>query len=264
MLFRSQHLSDYLEILRRRKKQMIIPMAVILLTSIALAFLLPPVYRSKATILIEEELVSQEYVASTAEGYADRRIQLITQRLMTYNNLRAIVEKLNLYPEERKLGKEGGIIAAIRQGIEVQTVSGKFTDPNSGKSTAATIAFTIAFDADKPEVAHKVTEELVNIYLSENRKIRERKAEATFGFLIAEERRLAKRVLDLEAELATHKETNLRKLPELMNLTTQLMERTERELEELERRLYNLEERDRKSTRLNSSHSSVSRMPSSA
>jgi uncharacterized protein involved in exopolysaccharide biosynthesis len=239
----TQHLSDYLAILRRRKKQMLIPMAVILLASIALAFLLPPVYQSMATILIEETLIPEQYVASSAEGYADQRIQVITKRLMTSSNLQRIVEKLNLYPEKRQRGEEPEIIADLRDGIQVQTLSGTLTDPSSGKSHAATIAFTVAFNADTPEVAQKVTEELANIYLDENRRIRTRKAETTFSFLIAEERRLAKRVLDLEAQLAAYKEKNAGQLPELMGLTRQLMERTERELEDVERHIYTLEER---------------------
>ncbi len=98
----TQHLSDYLAILRRRKRQVLIPMTLIVFASAVLAFVLPPLYRSSATILIEEELVQQELVASTAAGYVNQRIQLITQRLMTYDNLRQIVELLNRDPEKTR------------------------------------------------------------------------------------------------------------------------------------------------------------------
>jgi uncharacterized protein involved in exopolysaccharide biosynthesis len=47
-----QHLSDYLAILRRRKKQVLRTAAAIFVLSVVLAFVIPPVYRSSATILI--------------------------------------------------------------------------------------------------------------------------------------------------------------------------------------------------------------------
>ncbi len=233
-----QHLSDYLAILRRRKRQLLIPMALILLASAVLAFVLPPVYRSSATILIEEEMVSQELVASSAAGYVNQRIEFIIQRLMTYENLRQVVELLNRDPE-----KDAALIRGLRKNIEVTTVSAQVTDSRRGRSSAATIAFTISFDADTPEFAYQVTNELVTLYLNENIKIRTRKVEVASGFLAEQEKRLAKNIAELEARLAAHKEQNVGRLPELMKLNLQLMERSEKELEGTERQIYNLEER---------------------
>jgi uncharacterized protein involved in exopolysaccharide biosynthesis len=214
-------------------------MALVLFASAVLAFVLPPVYRSTATILIEEELVAQELVASSAAGYAGQRIQRITQRLMTYDNLRQIVELLNRDPE-----KDAELIRGLRKNIEITTVSAEVTDPRRNKSGAATIAFTISFDADSPEFAYQVTNELVTVYLDENLKIRTKKTKVTSDFLAEQESRLAKNIAKIEARLATHKEQNVGRLPELMRLNLQLMERTEKELEGTERQIYNLEERN--------------------
>jgi len=51
------HLSDYLAILRRRKRQVLGTAGVVFLISGILAFVIPPVYRSTATILIEQQEV---------------------------------------------------------------------------------------------------------------------------------------------------------------------------------------------------------------
>ncbi len=211
-------------------------MTLIVIASAVLAFVLPPLYRSSATILIEEELVQQELVASTAAGYVNQRIQLITQRLMTYDNLRQIVELLNRDPE-----KDAALIQGLRENIEVKTVSAQVGDSRRGGST---IAFTISFDADTPEFAYQVTNELVTLYLNENLKIRTRKAQVTSEFLADQERRIAKSIAEIEARLAAHKEQNVGRLPELMRLNMQLMERSEKELEATERQIYNLEERN--------------------
>ena len=68
-------ISDYLAILRRRRVQIIVPSALILLISISLAFGLPPVYQSTATVLIEQQEIPQELVQSTVTGYASERVQ---------------------------------------------------------------------------------------------------------------------------------------------------------------------------------------------
>ncbi|MDP3904736.1 MAG: Wzz/FepE/Etk N-terminal domain-containing protein, partial [Methylococcaceae bacterium] len=58
-------IKDYINILKRRIRYLLIPAAAITLLSIMLAVLLPPVYKSSATILIEEQEVPKELVKST-------------------------------------------------------------------------------------------------------------------------------------------------------------------------------------------------------
>lgn len=96
-------LKDYLQIIRRRKYTIIIPMLVLLLLSVIVAIALPPVYRSKATILIEQQHIPVDLVKSTVISFADERIRQIQQKLMTIDNLNKIIEKFNLYPKEKNL-----------------------------------------------------------------------------------------------------------------------------------------------------------------
>ena len=112
------------------------------------------------------------------------------------------------------------------------------------RSTKASIPFNVSFFADTPEVARSVAGELVSLYLNENLKKRGKKtAEVASGFLVQEQQRLAQHVPRLEAELAAHKERNVGRLPELMQLNLQQMERIERDLEETERQIFKAEER---------------------
>ena len=67
-----QVLSEYAAILQRRKIHFAIPAALIFIAAVVLAFTLPPVYRSTATILIERPQVPADMVASSVTGYARR------------------------------------------------------------------------------------------------------------------------------------------------------------------------------------------------
>jgi succinoglycan biosynthesis transport protein ExoP len=237
-------ISDYLAILRRRKVQIIVPLVLILLTSISLAFGLPPVYQSTATILIERQEIPQELVRSTVTGYASERVQIISKRVMTRANLWRIIEEYNLFPEERQVMDRGSLISRVRDNIQVQMVSADIIDPHSGRASRATIAFDVSFESDSPEAAKKVTDELVSLFLQENIRIRKQKAEITSDFLAEEANKLGKEITRLEAKLAAFKKRNSGRLPEQMDFNMGLMERTGRELEEVERQLYTLQERN--------------------
>ena len=90
-------IKDYLKIIKRRSKFLVIPFIVISILSIVLSVVLPSVYRSVATILIEEQEIPSDLVRSTVTSFADQRIQVISQRIMTRPNLTEIIKKYDLY-----------------------------------------------------------------------------------------------------------------------------------------------------------------------
>jgi uncharacterized protein involved in exopolysaccharide biosynthesis len=240
----AHHLSDYIAILRRRKKQVFSTALVVFLVSAILAFVIPPVYRSTATILIEQQEVPRDLVSTTVTGYANQRLQIIQKRVLTNENLLEIAEKSQLYPEKLKSESDAEkIIARMRGGIKVETVSANVTDPSSGKSTMATISFTVSYDGETPVVTQKVAEELTNLFLNANIMLRTQQAERTSGFFSEEEGKLGQYLVDLEAQLAAYKKRNTGRLPELMGLNMSLMERAQKETEDLERQITTLEER---------------------
>ena len=64
-----------------------------------LALALPPTFRSTGTILIEQQEVPTDLVRSTVTSYADQRVQVISQRVMTTQNLLDIMRRHDLYPD---------------------------------------------------------------------------------------------------------------------------------------------------------------------
>ncbi|MCU7802757.1 MAG: lipopolysaccharide biosynthesis protein [Candidatus Thiodiazotropha sp. (ex Lucinoma borealis)] len=236
-------IGDYVAILKRRKKQLIIPALVILILSAGLAFGLPSVYRSEATILIEQQEIPTELVRSTVTSYAGERIQVISQRVMTTENLGKIIDSYGLYKDERESTSITLLVEKLREEIQLEMISADVVDPRSGRPTTATIAFKLSFNSKHPRIAQKVTNELVSLYLDENLKRRAQSALETSSFLGAEAEKLNQQITELETLLATFKEQHLNNLPELQQLNIQLMERNERELSETNQQIRNLEER---------------------
>lgn len=230
-------IQDYLNIFKRSKnKMLVIGLAVFFLTVI-IAAKWPATYKSTATILIEQQEIPQDLVRSTVTSYADQRIQVISQRVMSSSNLKKIIEKFGLYPKELKTLPISVVLEEMREYIQLEMVSADVVDPISGRPTQATIAFTLSFESKSAKNAQKVANELVNLYLNENLKRRSEIATEATSFLALEAKKLGQLMSVLETELAVFKEQNEGSLPELQSLNMNLMDRTEQQLMETNRQL---------------------------
>ncbi|MBI1195094.1 MAG: lipopolysaccharide biosynthesis protein [Gammaproteobacteria bacterium] len=234
---------DYIAALSRRRGRIFVVAGVVLLISLALAFGLPSVYRSSATILIEEQDIPSDLVRSTVTSFADQRIQVISQRVMTRANLTRIIEKYNLYADDRKDATMEEVIDQMRKDIQLNRVSADVIDPRSGRPTQATIAFNISYDGETPEVVQRVTNELVSLYLTENIRNRTQKAEEATDFLADDAKRLSDQLSEIETRLAAFKKKNMDRLPELVDLNMTLLDRTERDLQSVKAQITSHEER---------------------
>ncbi|MCP4042458.1 MAG: lipopolysaccharide biosynthesis protein, partial [Gammaproteobacteria bacterium] len=143
-------LNDYLGALRRRKVQWLSVIVLILVISAGVAFGLPAVYRATGTILIEQQEIPTELVRSTVTSYADQRIQVINQRVMTSTNLLEVVQKYNLYIDERKKDPIEVVLEEMREDIVMEMISADIVDPRTGKPAQATIAFSVSYDSKSP------------------------------------------------------------------------------------------------------------------
>ena len=86
-------LGDYLSVLSRRRWLIVLVFGLLFAVVVVVALVLPPVYRSTATILIKEQEIPQEFVRSTVTSFADERIQVISQQVMTRATLLELVDK---------------------------------------------------------------------------------------------------------------------------------------------------------------------------
>jgi uncharacterized protein involved in exopolysaccharide biosynthesis len=236
-------LGDYIDAVRRRRRPILAVAVTLFVISLLVALLLPPEYRSTATVLIEEQEIPQDLVRSTITTYAWQRIQTISQRVMSRNNLLSIVEKFDLYANKRKRETSEEIIERMRTDIKLEPISANVVDPRTGAPRAATIAFSLSYDSPNPAVAQKVANELTTLYLNENLKSRTEKATETYDFLADETTRIGDHIAELEKKLAEFKEKNSNQLPELTQLNMSLMERTERELMDVQNELRSYEDR---------------------
>lgn len=233
--------SEYLRIIKRRKG-LVASIAVLCIGgAITAAFTLPAKYQSTATILIEEAAISDD-IAKTSGNFADQRLQLIQQRVMTTTKLLEVIDRLGLYRDVRQLTPPNVLADDMRSRIAMRLV-GSDAESKSSKQARASTAFTLSYTSRDPVVAQQVTSELVALYLAENERTQRARAVGTAGFLSGESSRLATRIKELESELAEFKTTNAGMLPEEMEFNVQVLDRTQNQLLELMRQAQAARER---------------------
>lgn len=226
---------------RRLPLGLTVAFALLLITA-GLALGLPSYYMSRAVILIEAQEIPQDLVRSLVTSYADQRMQIIAQRVLTNTNLTTIIDKYDLYADERKRKALETVLEDMREDISVTPVSADVVDPKQGKAVRATIAFELAYENSDAALAQRVASELVSLFLNENLKQRTETSTDTLNFLTAESESLRKEVSSLETKLAEFKKGNVERLPELTSLNLELINRTEQQLAQLDGQIQSLQQ----------------------
>jgi uncharacterized protein involved in exopolysaccharide biosynthesis len=218
----------------RRRGTFVLVAGVLMVITLLIALLWPPTYRATATILIEQQEIPQDLVRSVITTYADQRVQTISQRVMTSQNLIALIDRYKLYANIRDREPREELLETMRDDINLKMISASVIDPRNGQPTRATIAFSVSYDSRSPELALKVANELSSLYLNENLESRAQRAKQTAAFFTEESARQQARIGELDRRLADFKEKHQDELPELTQQNIQTADRTELELHEVQ------------------------------
>jgi len=221
----------------RRRQTFWIVTSISVVATILFGLLLPPTYQSSATILIEQQEIPQDLVRSVITSFADQRVQVISQRVMTSQNLLSLIERYDLYPDIRKKEPREVLLKRMRDDIAMKMISADVIDPRSGRPQQATIAFSVAYQSHSADLALKVANELASLYLNENLTNRTELAQETTSFFSEQAQREAEHIAGLDKALAAFKEAHHDELPELEQLNIQTLERTELDEREAQNRV---------------------------
>jgi len=218
-------LAEYFEIIIRRRNVLIISFLIIGFLGFVLAMKLPPVYRSSATILIEDQQIPSSMVQTTITDFADKRIQLIKQRVMTRDRILSIIQKHKIYLDKRNKLVPSELVANFQEDAEINMISANVRDPRGGGIGKATIAFSIAFNDGNPVLAQGVVNELVSLFLNENTRVRSQRAAKTTDFIKTEADKLKVEIEKIETQIMEFKAKSGNSLPEMLQSNLSAIDR---------------------------------------
>ncbi len=221
-------ISVFKSIFLRRKWYFWTPLLTILLIAITIAFILPPKYKSKATILIETQVVPEDLVRTTITGLVEARLQALSQRVLSVPNLTRILEKYHLYEDIKDNHTNQELVEKLKSNIQLTPIT-----TNMGKKSqqTATTAFEIEFEGTDPQRVANVTNELTSIFLKANLTDREGKAKTTVDFLTSQQKILKDEIIKKEKAIAQFKKEHPAELPELIQTNRNTMDRLAQQID---------------------------------
>jgi uncharacterized protein involved in exopolysaccharide biosynthesis len=238
----SSHSSvDVFEILRRRGSLFLSVAAIVVLIGVAVAYRSTPLFSSRGVLLAELPSVSETAVRLAANR-PEARVRIITQRVLTNDNLQEIIDDHGLYPELKNMPAEAR--AELRSHLRLSAEDPQILESLLGTTRPeGALAFSVSFSDSSPLVARDVANDLVKLYLSENREARREQAAETIRFLTQEANRLDKEIATREQRIAEFRTKNAGALPELAESNRQLLDRAGRDADAVEQEIRTLRER---------------------
>ena len=192
----------YLTQFRRRLPLFGAVIAVVTGLAVAVALLLPPVYRAEAVLLVESAQIPGDLAVPTVRTAASEQLQIIEQRMLTRANMLDTARRFRLY--EGQAMDPTRIVEDMRRRTRMEVSQG---------ANMATIV-RIAFDADTPETAAEVANALVSFTLEENVALRTSIAGQTLDFFRREVQRLSEELEARSGRILAFKLENRDALPE--------------------------------------------------
>ncbi len=189
--------SHYYEILKKRIFYLLVPFILVLAVGSAVAMLWPPTYISEGKILVESQQIPTDLVKPTVTATAKERIQVIQQRVMTRDNLLAIVDKYQMFAGQRDRLSRTELLDLMRESTRVEPIVF-----DQAKAQSETIAISVGFSHRQPDIATKVANELLTLFLNEDARNRTNRAMETSKFLAREAQRLEGELGSIEGKIS--------------------------------------------------------------
>jgi succinoglycan biosynthesis transport protein ExoP len=206
---------DYLTILNRRKFWFGVPLVACTALGIGLATLLPPTYRSSATIGVQAPAVVLDLVPAPRGGLnRDERLQALSQQLRSPAVIDRVAQEEGLAVDKPMDVVRKDLLTRIT--VEIPRSIAR----NQGELEMN--SFDIVYRDRTAALARRITDRLANVFSEEHSRSREVQAEETAEFLATQVAASQGRLSTLEKQLRTAKERYMGGLPEqtLANLQT--------------------------------------------
>jgi uncharacterized protein involved in exopolysaccharide biosynthesis len=173
--FRKRTIGEYLEILKRRKWEIGLPTIAFLIAVGWVVWHMPSMYESKALLTLQNPTISEKVAPSLTDTDLSKTVQSMSQNILSRSSLEPLVEKYDLFKEERASGiAMEEVLVRMRNNINVEF------DKIDDRQIAG---FSVSYKDRSPENAQHVTQDIANKFITIQMIQSEQSAETTSKFL---------------------------------------------------------------------------------
>ncbi len=205
-------MDDYLAMLRRRLKVILIPALLAPLVGFAVSYSFPPKYTSTSLVLVEEQKVPEGYVKPAITEDLSQRVATLEQRAISPDRLRPMVEQLQLARGGRSVDD---VIDDIRLNVAIETIETTVIPSPGGKKKGLgdVPGFNLSYTASNPKEAQEVCNWVTGMMVDDNLKDRARVSQSTTEFLSRQVEEAKTTLNTLDSQLAAFKQKYVGQLP---------------------------------------------------
>ncbi len=208
---------DYQQVvglIRRRRWHFLLPFFGGWLLVWVVSWMLPSTYRSGTLILVEQPSVPEKFVVSNIDTDIQQQLDSITQQILSRTRLLHIIDSLNLYAQDRKHKSPDDLVEQMRKDIDIDLVR---------SDDRKLSAFNIYYESRDPEMAQKATNELANLFITENLEQRQERSENTTRFLLDQLDEARQKLAEQEARVREFKDKHIGELPSQTQSNLQIL-----------------------------------------
>jgi len=232
-------MDDYLAVVKRRWKMILIPALIAPLLGFLVSYGFSPKYKSQSTILVEGQKVPETMVQPVLSSEdLSARIVTLQQQVLSQSRLQPVVERL--FPGKSN-AEVNEIVDEIRTNMSVEPVATDLAPVGSpiksGKKPGSSTVpgFVVSYTASNAREAQQVCYELTNLMVDENLRWVQAAANGTSDVLSKGLEDAKRNLDDMDSKLAAFKKQYVGQLPGdeennlkiLMGLNSQLESNTQ-------------------------------------
>ena len=208
-------MDDYVAMLRRRLKVILIPALVAPLAAFPVSYFFHPKYTSQALVLVEAPKIPDAMVQQVFTEDMTEHIATLEQQVLSSSQLRPVVERLGLVKPGQDIEE---VMDGIRLNMTIQPViTGVSQIDLAGKkkpsSQQTSPAFNVNYTAPSAIEAQQICSELTSSLLENDLKSRQASSQGTTLFLTNQVEDAKRNLDDLDKKLAAFKNQHMGQLP---------------------------------------------------
>jgi uncharacterized protein involved in exopolysaccharide biosynthesis len=192
-------------ILWQRRYYIILPFLLVLAGATVVAYALPTLYRSTATLLVESADLPAD-IAQTPKSDIEDRIAKIREQILSRGELISLIQQNGLYGDERRSKPMSYVVDKMRRATMVGALDSDIGNGTGGKNNV--IAVSLSFDYPEPAKAQAVMQGYVSGFLRKDSDETQDQADVTVRFLQDEATKLQSQIQDIESRITTLKSQN--------------------------------------------------------
>ena len=208
-------MDDYLAMLRRRAKVILIPALLAPLAGFLISYVFPAKYTSQALVLIEAPKIPDAMVQQVFTQDLTQHITTIQQRVLSPARLRPMVERLGLVKGGQNLED---VVDNIRVSMTIEPVVTDLAMVGPGGKkrpgqNSPVPGFYVNYTASTAREAQQICTDLTSMLLEEDLKSRQDASQGTTLFLTKQVEDAKQNLDDLDKKLAAFKNQHMGQLP---------------------------------------------------